>query len=109
MEYLNRRIPLDWYTRSMMERRAYINKEVDTDFDEPFEDTMPRVKVCVMEIWCELFNGDPKNLIPVQSRELNDIMRVMPGWRRSQNPLRFGDAYGKQRAYSRQQNQATRT
>lgn len=102
-EYLNRRIPLDWYTRSMTERRAYINKEVDTDFDEPFEDTMPRVKVCVMEIWCELFNGDPRNLIPVQSREINDILHVMPGWERGKNPLQFGDAYGRQRAFLRQQ------
>lgn len=98
-EYLNRRIPLDWYTRSMMERRAYINKELDTDFDEPFEDTMPRVKVCVMEIWCELFNGDPKNLAPVLAREINDIMRVMPGWEKAKSGLRFGADYGQQRAF----------
>lgn len=98
-EYLKRPIPMDWYSRTLTERVAYINKELDTDFDDPFEETMPREKVCVMEIWCELLRGDPKALAPIQSREINDIMRVMPGWERSKSNLRFGDAYGQQRTF----------
>lgn len=100
-EYLKRRLPMDWYTRTLVERKAFINKELDQDFDEPFEDTMPRDKVCVMEIWCELLNGDPKALSPINAREINDIMRVMPGWEKAKSGLRFGDVYGQQRAYIR--------
>lgn len=100
-EYLNRRLPIDWYDRTLVDRRSYINREIDTDFDEPFEDTISRDKVCVMEVWCELFNGDPKNLSPIQAREINDILRVMPGWEKAKSGLRFGADYGQQRAYIR--------
>jgi predicted P-loop ATPase len=103
-EYLKRRLPMDWYSKTLVERRAYINKELDTDFDEPFEDTIPREKVCVMEIWCELLNGDPKALTPINAREINDIMRVMPGWEKAKSGLRFGDVYGQQRAYIKSEN-----
>ena len=54
-----------------------------------------------MEIWCELFNGDPKNLTPIQSREINDILKGLKGWKKYNNSLTFGKIYGKQRAYTR--------
>lgn len=63
-----------------------------------------RTKVSVIEIWCELFNGDPKQLGPLQSREINDILRASKEWERSKSNLRFGEAYGQQRAYVHKQN-----
>ena len=65
---------------------------------------MRRDKTCVMEIWVELFNGDPKQLTPLQSREINDILKGLEGWERNNSPLSFGKVYGKQRAYVRKQN-----
>jgi len=98
LEYLDKLLPDDWYDLDMYERRQYINQ--GDDFDT-IEATMRRDKVCVLEIWCELFNGDPKQLGPLQSREINDILRSLKGWERSKNNLSFGAAYGKQRAYVR--------
>ena len=54
-----------------------------------------------MEIWVELFNGEPKMLTPIVSREINDILRGLSDWRSYDNKLRFGKAYGTQRAYIR--------
>jgi len=101
LEYLDTLLPENWYELDMYERRNFIN---GSEFSDTYEPTMLRTKVCVLEIWCELFNGDPKQLTPLQSREINDILRSLPGWERARSVLSFGRAYGKQRAYVRKQN-----
>lgn len=57
-----------------------------------------------MEIWVELFSGDPKQLTPMQSREINDILSGLKEWCKSKGALRFGKNYGSQRAYLRVNN-----
>lgn len=101
LEYLDTFIPENWYDLDMYERRNFIN---GGEFTDTYEATMLRTKVSVIEIWCELLNGDPKQLTPLQSREINDILRSLPGWERAKNPLNFGAAYGRQRAYVRKEN-----
>lgn len=54
-----------------------------------------------MEVWVELFNGDPKKLTPIQSREINDLLNQIEGWKKAKSSLRFGKDYGTQRAYIR--------
>ena len=97
-EYLDRPITDNWYNLGIAEKRNYIH---GGDFGDMPEGTIRRDKTCVMEIWCELFNGDPKQLSPMLSREINDILKSLDGWIRCDNPLSFGKVYGKQRAYSR--------
>lgn len=97
-EYLDKPITADWYNLGLAEKRNYIH---GGDFGDLPEGNIRRDKTCVMEIWCELFNGDPKQLTPMQSREINDILKSLEGWVRCDNPLSFGKIYGKQRAYSR--------
>ena len=97
-EYLNRLLPEDWYELSILEKRNFIQ---GTEFGESKEGTLRRDKTCVMEIWVELFNGDPKQLTPMQSREINDILTGIKGWSKYNSKLRFGKVYGVQRAYIR--------
>ncbi|AJA42509.1 virulence-associated E domain-containing protein (endogenous virus) [Clostridium phage phiCT453A] len=97
-EYLNKPLPDNWYSLGLSERKNYIH---GTEFGEQLEGTLRRDKTCVMEIWVELFNGDPKQLTPIQSREINDILKGLKGWERNNSSLRFGKIYGKQRAYIR--------
>lgn len=97
-EYLNRLLPEDWYELGIPEKRNFIQ---GTEFGESKEGTLKRDKTCVMEIWVELFNGDPKQLTPMQSREINDILSGIKGWTKYNSKLRFGKVYGVQRAYIR--------
>lgn len=100
LEYLDTLLLENWYKLDMYERRNFIN---GGEFGDAMGGAMLRNRVCVIEIWCELFNGDPKQLSPVQSREINDILRSLKGWERSSSSLNFGATYGKQRAFLRKQ------
>lgn len=97
-EYLNKPITDNWYNLNISDKRNYIH---GSEFGDELEGNIRRDKTCVMEIWCELFNGDPKQLTPMQSREINEILKGLKGWDRCNNPLSFGKIYGKQRAYAR--------
>lgn len=97
-EYLNKLLPEDWYELGIPEKRNFIQ---GNEFGEPKEGTLRRDKTCVMEIWVELFNGDPKQLTPMQSREINDILSGIKGWTKYKGRLRFGKIYGTQRAFVR--------
>jgi len=100
-EYLNKPITDNWYSLSINDRRLYIQ---GGDFGEEPKGEIKRIKTCVMEIWCELFNGDPKQLTPLVSREINEILKGLKGWKQYDGRLRFGKIYGVQRAFVREEN-----
>lgn len=99
-EYLNKPITENWYQLSINDRRLYIQ---GGDFGEDPNGEIKRTKTCVMEIWCELFNGDPKQLTPLVSREINEILKGLHGWKQYDGRLRFGKIYGVQRAFIREE------
>ena len=96
-DFLEKEIPEDWQNRSIEERRAYWSD----DFGPAKKaDTIPRTKVCALEIWCELFGGDPKTYTNQISVEINTILRNTPGWSPRQM-VRTGKDYGRQRGFVR--------
>lgn len=100
-EYLETLLPANWDDLDLGARRRFIH---GTEFGEGPKGTVQRDRVCAMEIWVELFEGDAKQLHPMQAREINDILRRLPGWRPYANGdgrLRFGKLYGLQRAFIR--------
>lgn len=96
IEYLDRRLPEDWDQKDIGERRDFIH---GGDFGGASEGLIERKRVCALEVWVELFNGDPKQLSFAQAREINDILRRTPGWKMYGGKLRFGHIYGNQRAF----------
>lgn len=98
-EYLNKPITENWYQLSINDRRLYIQ---GGDFGEEPKGEIKRTKTCVMEIWCELFNGEPKQLTPLNSREINEILKGLKDWKQYDGRLRFGKIYGVQRAFVRE-------
>ena len=103
IEYLDRLYPNNWEDMDLNERRAWLSG--NDDFDTIAEEAeLRKDRTCVMEIWCELFRGDPKQLTPILSREINDILRGLEGWEKVNTHLRFGKIYGKQRGFRRLQN-----
>ncbi|MBF2513920.1 hypothetical protein IA940_05540 [Listeria marthii] len=98
-EYLETPVPADWSSWNAAARRAFLRGE---DFEEvERDDLVLRDKVCAMEIWCELMDGDAKQLTKQKAREINDALRNIENWRDNQGVLRFGKLYGRQRAYTR--------
>jgi putative DNA primase/helicase len=94
-EYLDTLIPEGWDTRDLGERRMFLSRDFTGG-----EGTLKRTRVCAMEVWCECFGGDPKQLSNAQSREIRSILDHAEGWRRYEGVFRF-KLYGRQRAYLR--------
>lgn len=96
-EFLDIPLPDDWDGRSLSERREYLH---GSDFGEAEKGTNQRQRVCAMEVWCELFIGDPKGLTWALAREIHSILRTSRGWE-PVGKQRCGSLYGVQRAYAR--------
>ncbi|MCK1996813.1 virulence-associated E family protein [Psychrobacillus psychrodurans] len=105
-DYLDRKLPETWDDMDVAARRMYMDgdfEEIETDGNEiPL---VTRERVCALEIWCELFGNDMRKFPMMDRREINDILRRMPGWKaydssKSGN-LRFGKLYGLQRAFTK--------
>lgn len=99
-EYLQIPITEDWYKLDRFQRRDYINSFSNDSFEAG---NVIRDKISAAEVWVECYGGDPKNLTPLKSREINDILRSFPDWEPATSVLSFGSGYGKQRAYMRKQ------
>lgn len=103
-EYLEMSLPENWEDLDVAARRSYIH---GTNFKEETIPTKKRDKICAMEIWVELLQGDPKYMKPMNSREINDVLRVLEDWEpynMGTGKLRFGKNYGCQRAFIRKNN-----
>ena len=91
--YLNRKLPEDWDTRDLSERRFWLDSD-----DE--EGTVERTSVCVMEIWAECFKNPPKDK---KRSDSDDIVRILQqlGWRMRKKATTRTSIYGVQRMYER--------
>ena len=69
--------------------------------------TVERDRVCLLEIWCEVFDGSKLSFSNQDQREMKAIMTRI-GWVRSKSNLRLGAIYGMQRCYLRPGSTLTR-
>ena len=99
-EFLSRRVPFDWQKRDLNARRTYWATEWQKATEE---DTMPRDRICALEVWCECFNNPPGQMRRSDAIELNAILDTLPELIRNKSPQRFGPAYGSQRGYTRKE------
>ncbi|MBC2207429.1 hypothetical protein HCB08_11450 [Listeria booriae] len=98
-EYLETPVPSDWATWNLPARKAFLRGE---DFEEvEHEELVLRDRICAMEIWCEMMDGDTRQLTKQKAREINEALRNIENWKDNQGVLRFGKLYGRQRAYTR--------
>ena len=95
-EFLERKIPSDWYSRDLAARRAYWGMGAKSS-----EGLMERDRICAAEIWCECFLGEIKNLKRSDSMEINSILATIPGWKKYNKSIKFGSVYGVQKGYKR--------
>lgn len=104
-EFLEREIPVDFRDRTIEQRRAYWAEEWDED--APQDDslgvtvpTKPRDRVCVAEIWCELFGEKIDRLDRRTSFEISKVIDATGEWE-PVGSARFGKGYGRRRGFYR--------
>lgn len=100
-EFLEGKVPKDWYSRSLYDRRNWLDSEF-TRSQCKEEELMHRDRVCAIEIWNECFKmGGYNRMKKSDAKEINSILERMPDWERQKSPLRFGGEYGNQRGFLR--------
>jgi len=102
--YLDKLLPDHWNLMDLQDRKRWLR---GYDFEgNPVEGGKPRTRVCAAEILDECFGGDEKSRGTWSAREINEIMRRMPGWEYEGRKM-AGHDYGQQRCYGRAKNDST--
>lgn len=94
-EFLNRLLPEDWEKKDKAARQIWLSEELSAG-----QGVLRRNRVCIAEIWSELFREDTSRLDRQRGDQLRAIMRNMPGWKETPGKIRFGP-YGVQRGFVR--------
>lgn len=94
-DYLETPLPDNWRTRDLHHRRLYLNGD---ELEE--KGTNIRDVVCVAEIWCECLGKAKEDMSRYTTRDINDVMRQMDGWKASKSTKKF-KLYGIQKYYER--------
>ena len=92
-EFLAREVPEDWSKWPMDRRRTFWSGCVQGELK-----LVPRDRVCALEIWCEAFGGNIKEIKNADTREINNIVAATIGWKKAMSVLHFGP-YGAQRGF----------
>lgn len=93
-EFLNQKYPHNWDDMDLYARRNWLNDPL------VYEGCKEKDFVCVAEIWCECLNKDREDMSRYVTREINDILRSIPGWESITSTKNF-PIYGKQKYYKR--------
>lgn len=108
-KYLEMKVPKNWMQMSKAQRILYTDNyseesEEDTKdirgVEEEKEELVEQDIVCAMQIWVEVYHRrDVMNRFA--AREINAIIRRIPGWEQKDYRIHCGTAYGKQKAFKR--------
>lgn len=103
LEFLDKKVPKDWYSRSVYKRLEYLRNEFDRA-NEDENTLMLRDRICAAEIWTECYMMPSVNRMKKSdAKEINSILENMEDWERQKSAARFGGEYGSQRGYTRKQ------
>ena len=102
-EFLDKLLPENWEEKDQYDRRSYIHSD---ELLQASNGTVQRDRVCVSEIWCELFQKEMAAIKRSDIDELHGLMRQIEGWEKydgnKAGKIKFR-LYGPQRAYMRTQ------
>lgn len=95
-QFLLEPITLDWDRLSIADRRMARDQIRDGRIAE--DKLTTRDKVCAMEVWCECFGRDLGAIKPIDTREINSILKSIPALSPVSGVKNCGP-YGRQRSY----------
>lgn len=84
-EFLDRPVPDDWLHWDLNRRRMYWSDALQGEVK-----TVPRDRVCAMEVWCEVLRKEPGDMRNADAREINALIDRQLGWKKYGKPSRFG-------------------
>ena len=96
-EYLNMRIPKNWYSLDVAAQRAFYVGAFKGGEDL---ELVERDKVCVAEVWQVCLGGDLKHMRRRESNEITNILSGISGWVRNKNMRHYGN-FGKQKGFEK--------
>ena len=96
-DFLDKRVPRDWNCWDLAKRRDFWSEIVTVPEDKLVE----RDRVCALEIWCELFNGDFRQIQRRDSIEINSIISSFDDWEKYDKVIKFNKDYGVQKGFKR--------
>ena len=97
--FVEKQVPADWSRWTIDRRRDYWSGATHTPEGESLE-LVDRDRITAVEVWCELFNGNVKDMKRTDTREINAVLERLDGWRRSETVLKVGP-YNVQRGFVR--------
>lgn len=95
-KYLDTPLPSNWYDLDINNRRSFLSGD-----DLMPEGRILRERVCIAEIWAELFGKPQSEMTRYNTKDLHAIMKNMEGWEESRNGTARFKIYGTQKYYSR--------
>lgn len=95
--FVEKQVPADWGKWGIDRRRDFWAGQLHTQDGQSVE-LVDRDRICAVEVWCELFNGNIKDLKNTDTREINAVLSNLKGWKRFGGPVRFGP-YNIQRGF----------
>lgn len=98
-EFLKKKVPADWYSRSIKRRVEYMRES--GDFDEEVGEYIEREKISAAEIWCECLGSELKQYSAYKGKDITDALLSLEEWEISQTRQYFGVEYGLQRGFVR--------
>ncbi|MGN0363678.1 MAG: VapE domain-containing protein [Bilifractor sp.] len=99
-EFVETPVPDDWLQWPLDRRRDYWNAGVKGDYT-----LVQRDRICALEVWCELFNGNIRDVKPADRREINSVLSRLPGW--EPHVFNYKQLYGSQRGFMKQSSLVT--
>ena len=100
VEFAERQVPADWAKWALDRRRDFWAGATHTAEGNTVE-LVDRDRISAVEVWCELLGANVRDMKPADTREINAILANLEGWKRAENPLRFGP-YNLQRGFVRE-------
>ena len=96
LKYLDTLLPVDWQYMDAYQRRSFLQGD---ELQSPGTET--RSKVCIAEIWCELFGKPQAEMTRYNTRDLHNILRSLPDWEETKGGTQRFRNYGTQKYYTR--------
>lgn len=96
-EFLEIKIPVNWYDLSLNIRRQYLQGNANIEGVRLVE----RDKISAIEVWVECFGKPKEYLTKRDASEINSVLESLKGWQRYKGARSLGKEYGKQRGFEK--------